>query len=87
MLENIPITDLTNYKNEIHNKIVVMYSREGYADISDLLYECIQDYNIIPNDIKASKTKIKSFRLLLDGHTYILVLDAAYDSTTNLNWK
>ena len=45
----------------------MMYSREGYADISDLLYECIKHYNIIPDDIKASKTKIKSFRILLDG--------------------
>ena len=53
MLENIPITELTNYKNEIHNKIVVMYSREGFSDISDLLYECIKHYNIIPDDIKA----------------------------------
>ena len=69
MLENIPVTDLKNYKNEIHNKIVVMYSREGFSDISDLLYECIQHYNIIPDDIKASKTKIKSFHILLDGHT------------------
>ena len=39
LLENIPITELTNYKNEIHNKIVAMYSRKGYSDISDLLYE------------------------------------------------
>ena len=52
---------------------VIMYSRPGFTDISDLLYDCIKEYNIIPDNIRASKTKIRSFRVTLDEHAYICV--------------
>ena len=44
-------------------------------------------YNIIPDNIEASKTKIKSFRITLGEHIHILAFNASYDASTSLNWK
>ena len=63
-----------------------MYSGTKFSDIPDLLYECMKEYNIIPDNSRASKTKIKLFCVTLDEHAYICVFDPS-NLNTGLNWK
>ena len=77
-MENIDITELSNYKSkdEKLNAINIIYSREGFSDTSDLFYECIQHYNIVPSNIKANKTKINYFELSLNRYLYLCSNDS-----------
>ena len=86
-LENIDITELTNYKStdEKLNAINIIYSRVGYSDISDLFYKCIKHYNIVPSNIKSNKTKINYFELNLNGYSYLFSNDP--NDLQKCNWK
>ena len=86
-LENIDITELTNYKStdEKLNAINIIYSRVGYSDISDLFYKCIKHYNIVPSNIKSNKTKINYFELNLNGYSYLFSNDP--NDLKKCNWK
>ena len=86
-LESIDIKELSNYKStdDKLNAINIIYSHVGYSDISDLFYECIKHYNIVPSNIKANKTKINYFKLNLNGYSYLCSNDP--NDLQKFNWK
>ena len=85
-MENIDITELSNYKTNTKEKsITIIYSREGFSDSSDLFYECIKHYNIVPSNIKANKTKINYVELNLNGYSYLFSNDP--NDLQKCNWK
>jgi hypothetical protein len=72
--------------------VVVYESHTSYDESAPYqkyirLYECITNDNIIPDNIKAPKTKIKTFCITLGEQIHFLVFDASYDANTGLNWK
>ena len=54
--------------------------------ISDLLYDCIKYYNIIPSNIRSSQTKIISFHITINETNFICVYDPN-NLNLNLSWK
>ena len=56
---------------------LIIYSRQGFSDISDLFYDCIEHsgYKNVPGNIKANTMQINSFEITLNGHLYFCAND------------
>ena len=67
--ENINVKDYVKYPSSIF-----IYSKNK-TNLSNVLKEVIEIYNIIPSYIKSNKTSITPFQLTINEITYYIVLD------------
>ena len=77
MFENIDVQDFEKYES-----CIFIYSRKC-QDINDILKKVIEEYRMIPTNIRSNKTKVTYFEVEINDVKYICVLDPNHGADMN----